>query len=684
VGILSSMQKNLLLLSLLGASCASVAAVATGVTPVKVVKTVPAAVQAAVQPQVQPPEAAPPRPAYQAPSSAIASAIARWSSLRQSDGLPFSSYSSFLLSYRGWPGETALRRTAERAIDPDTALAGEVLSYFRTLPPLSNTGHAKHAFALLNSGRTDEARAAARTAWTGGTLSTADEARMLSLFGASFTTADHDARMEALLGSGDVAGARRNISFASGAMRAVYDARIALQTRAADAPSRVAALGEVEGNAGLIMDRANYLRASGNSLGSRQLLATPYRLTVRPANAEKWFETLLLNARAAANDGQWTTAYQIASQIDEAYPAGTDVSVRTYGERDEYTSLAWLAGTAAMNKLARPAEAARMFERYARAAKSPQTRAKGFYWAARAAAGAGQKAQSDAWLEQAAASPDQFYGQLSLERLGRRVVAPAASAQPSPAERSAFASRPLVQALRALGDMGRWSDQSLFVRALAEQVESPQEQALAGEIGRSLGRPDVGVWVAREARNKGLSFYTPLAFPEVQLPAAYQQNWSLAHGITRQESSFDRAAVSHAGARGLMQLMPGTAREQSGKLGMSYDFGRLTSDPSYNIMLGTSYFARLLDQWGGSVPLAVASYNAGAGNVRKWVRENGDPRGGTDMVRWIEEIPFSETRNYVQRVLENAVVYDAMRAQRGGGGGNANRLSFYLGKAGPG
>jgi soluble lytic murein transglycosylase len=131
-----------------------------------------------------------------------------------------------------------------------------------------------------------------------------------------------------------------------------------------------------------------------------------------------------------------------------------------------------------------------------------------------------------------------------------------------------------------------------------------------------------------------------------------------------------------------MQLMPGTAREQAGKIGLPYDFGRLTSDPSYNVMLGSSYFARLLDQWGGNAPMAVASYNAGAGNVSKWVRANGDPRGGTDIVTWIEAIPYSETRNYVQRVLENAVVYDAIRAQRGGG--RPNRLSYYLGKSGPG
>jgi soluble lytic murein transglycosylase len=264
------------------------------------------------------------------------------------------------------------------------------------------------------------------------------------------------------------------------------------------------------------------------------------------------------------------------------------------------------------------------------------------------------------------------------------VTAPTAASLPiSASERAAFNARPIVEATKALGEMGRWSDQSLFVRAVAEDVENDRERLLAAELGRSIARPDLGVWVAREARNQGATFYHPLGFPEVQLPASYQQNYALAHGITRQESSFDRAAMSQVGARGLMQLMPATAREQAGKSGLPYDLGRLTSDPSYNVMLGSAYFQRLLEQWGGSAPLAIASYNAGAGNVRKWVRDNGDPRGGTDIVRWIEDIPFSETRNYVQRVLENAVVYDAMRAQRTGQT-SGNRLSFYLGKAGPG
>jgi soluble lytic murein transglycosylase len=674
------MQKKALALSVLGAYGMSVAAMAAGVKPVHVVKILPAAVQSVVAPAPAPPQPAPP-PAYSPVPPAVAADIARWNSLRQTDSLPFSSYASFLIGHRGWPGETAMRKTAEKA-NSDGGAAYEVIGFFSAFPPLTPAGHARLAFALAASGRGDEALESARRAWTGGLLPPLDEARILSQFGGRLSSADHDSRLEALLGNGDTQSAARTLPLASAQRQALYATRLALQTRAPDAASRLAALGPVDGDAGLLMDRANWLRNTGQSLAARQLMAQPHRLARPPANAEKWFETMTTLAKGAANDAQWSTAYGIASQLDDAYPAGTDVSARSYGERDEYTNLAWLAGNAA-NKLGRYADAARMFDRYGRAARSSQTRTKGFYWAARAAFNAGQTAQSNSWLEQAAASPDQFYGQLALERLGRRVTPPyPASAVPSAAQRSAFAGRPLVQATKALGDMGRWSDQTLFVRAIAEQAETEADRVLAAQFGRSIGRQDLGVWVAREARNKGQAFYDPAGFPEVTVPAAYAHHWALAHGITRQESSFDRAAVSHAGARGLMQLMPGTARETAGKVGLPYDFGRLTSDPAYNLLRGSGYFDRLLEEWGGEAALAVASCNAGTGNVRRWIRDNGDPRGGADIVTWIEAIPFTETRNYVQRVLENAVVYEAIRAQRSGG--PANRLSFYLGKSGPG
>jgi len=619
------------------------------------------------------------RPAM--PASSIASSVAQWNSLRQSDSLPFSSYASFLTRHRGWPGETAMRRSAERRLSMEPASPGEVTRFFSLHPPLTAGGHAQHAFALQAIGRPEEARAAARRAWIEGVLPQNDEQRLLAAFGSSFSPQEHELRMEVLLGNGDAQSAARTLMWAPGAKRTLYEARIALQTRAGDAASRLAMLdSSSRRDAGLVSDQANWLRTGGQGAAARQLLAGS-AIGRPPVGVARWLDSALTLARGAANDRQWSTVHAIAARLGEIYPAGTDVSARPFGERDDYTSLAWLGGSAALHRLGRPAEAARLFELYARAARSPQTRAKGFYWAARAGAAAGQSAQANAWLDQAAASPDQFYGQLALERLGRAAPPPAATFEINAAERAEFARRPLAEAIRYLGMTGQRSDQSLFVRALAEQLQSERERVLAGDFGRQVGRLDLGVWAAREARNLGQTFYARAAFPEIGMPPAYARYWAFAHGIIRQESSFERTAVSSAGARGLMQLMPGTARQAASRVGQSYGLGRLTEDPQYNILLGNHHLGELMSEWGGNAVLVAAAYNAGSGNVRRWVRENGDPRlPGADVLRWIEDIPFAETRNYVQRVLENAVVYDTLNPNRGA---QQRRISAYLGQRAP-
>jgi soluble lytic murein transglycosylase len=249
------------------------------------------------------------------------------------------------------------------------------------------------------------------------------------------------------------------------------------------------------------------------------------------------------------------------------------------------------------------------------------------------------------------------------------------------AQRNAFNARPLVQAVRLLGQQGRSTEQALFVKALADSLTTDSERYLALELGQQLQRPDLAVWTARMARTKGSMFYFSQAYPRLS-GSVSPSLWSLAHGITRQESSFDPYALSHAGARGMMQLMTGTAREQAGKMGVSYDSYRLISDPNYNVMIGSAYFQRMLNTWNGSIPLAVASYNAGSGNVRKWIDRYGDPRGQVDMLKWIEAIPYTETRAYVQRVIENSVVYDSMRG--GSQQQQAMHVSRYLGKGQPG
>jgi soluble lytic murein transglycosylase len=331
-----------------------------------------------------------------------------------------------------------------------------------------------------------------------------------------------------------------------------------------------------------------------------------------------------------------------------------------------------------------PANAIAMFDRYARAGKSLQVQTKGSYWAGRAALAAGRFEAANGYFQQAAAYPELFYGQLALERLGRSVQAPPQAIPQyvtTAAQRASFNNRPLVQAVRLLGQQGRSTEQALFVKALAESLDSDSDRNLAIDLGQQIGRQDLAVWTARMARVKGSMFYVRQAYPTLPRPVSGSL-WSLAHGIARQESSFDPYAVSHAGARGMMQLMSGTAREQAGKMGIGFDDYRLIRDPDYNVMIGSAYFNRLLNNWGGSVPLAVAAYNAGSGNVRKWVNTYGDPRGQVDMLKWIEAIPYTETRAYVQRVIENSVVYDSMRAPQTQQ--QALHVSRYLGKNRPG
>ncbi|WP_257539121.1 lytic transglycosylase domain-containing protein [Sphingobium sp. CFD-1] len=621
--------------------------------------------------------------------SSVNGAISQWRALQQSDGLGFSTYASFIMANPGWPGEDRMRRLAETGINPDSYDPRQVTAFFARFPARTAVGHARNALALMQLGRMDEARAAAHNAWTGGSLAPTDEMRLLSLFGSGFTAADHDQRADVLLWGNDVMGATRMLAYVSPARRPVYAARIAFRQKAPDAAMKMQAaeaLGATD--AGFVADKAMWLRDTGNWVAARQYLANRATLSFRPGNAEKFYEVLLNQARASANDSQWSFAWGIASKIDDAYAPGTDVSGRPIGERDDYTSLAWLAGTTAFYKLNRPTDAVGMFRRYATAAKSPQTQSKGYYWAGRAALAAGDTAAANSYFQQAAVFPDQFYGQLSLERLSRPIPAPAAYERPveiSAADRAAFNNRSVVRAVRALGAMGYWEDQSKFARAIANNADSDSDHYLAAELAKSIGRPDMGVMVGRRAVSSGLTGYGESAFPRVPVPPSAQSNWTMVHAIARQESQFDRAAISHAGARGLMQLMPGTAREQAGKLGMGYNPGSLTTDTSYNIMLGSSYFERMMSYYGGSYPLAVAAYNAGPGNVNKWLAANGDPRlPGGDWLRWIENIPIYETKNYVQRVLENAVVYEAMNPERARFRGSPAVLSRYLGKQTPG
>jgi soluble lytic murein transglycosylase len=236
-------------------------------------------------------------------------------------------------------------------------------------------------------------------------------------------------------------------------------------------------------------------------------------------------------------------------------------------------------------------------------------------------------------------------------------------AAPTQAQRAAFFATPLAQAIATFPSSGyTWQTKRKFYTQIASQARDATEMALVAELARDLSLPELAVVVGRTAPEKGLAAFTVTGFPTVNTPPG--ADWTMVHAIARQESEFDDYRISHAGAQGLMQLMPGTAREQAGKIGVAYMSASLMQDSQYNLTLGNSYFLRMYNSY-GSYPLAVAAYNAGPGNVNKWLRANGDPRnGGISWVDWIERIPIFETKNYVARVLENAGVYEQLHPEK--------------------
>ncbi|MXO98902.1 transglycosylase SLT domain-containing protein [Altererythrobacter xixiisoli] len=587
---------------------------------------------------------------------AIAAGIARWEQLSATPNMGFDDYSGFLMSYPGFPDEAKLRGYAEGRLNQEFVPPERIVAFFDRFPPVTNSAKAHYALALM-SVRPDAAEPLARASWRGGEMGSNASAAILGRYGSSFTTDDQDARMDALLWQRDRAGAERQIGLSSPGRYEVFRARLAILQGADGSTSDAAAMSDP----GYLYNRSRELRQKSRTQEAASMLANRPPLAQLPFDQTAWVTEQLNVAKGTGA----RSAVQIAARIDEAFAPGDDVSTKSFRLRDDYTSLMWLGGTRALWELGDAASAAPLFYRYGAAARTPQTRSKGFFWAGRAMAQAGDAGGAQRYYEMAAQYGDRFYGQMALKELGRPLpnFADAPQGQPTAEERAAFQSAPITLAVSEVARDAPWSTGIRFYRAIADQAETIGQHVLVAELARNIGRRDLAVNLADAAAADGHPGFIQIGFPTLVPPPG--TDWTIVHAITRQESQFAQNAVSHAGARGLMQLMPGTAREEAQKAGMSYLSASLVDDAGYNVQLGSNHFQRLLARYDGSYPLAIAAYNAGPGNVNKWLNQNGDPRSGAiSWLDWVEKIPFFETKNYVTRVIENAVVYEALHPDK--------------------
>ncbi len=597
--------------------------------------------------------------------SQMGAAISRWELLHGRSTYRFADYAGFALAYPEFPRSEILRRKAEQRLDEEAPSQSEILSFFDALPPLTNKGRARYALSLATA-RRPEALEWAKAAWRGGSMSDAAEAYILGLYASSFTAEDHSARMDALLWQKNAEAAERHLVNVSPADRPLALARIALVRGSTPQAAGIAVPDGAQRHAGYIYNLVNYYRARRQTSAAVGLLAN------RPAAQAPAFraEALVAEMLEVATAADVANTVRIASRIDDLFAPGTDISKGSFALRDKYTDLMWKGGTNALWRQGDGAAAAPLFQRYGLAARTPLTRSKGFYWAGRAARRAGLEADAQRYFEMGAQYPHYYYGQLSISALGRPM--PTFGEIPQLAidanTRAEFENSALTRAIRTLASNRRdWRTERRFFQAIGNSAETPEELVMVDDLAAEVRMPEMAVVVGMEAGANGFAGYERVGFPTYPTPPRVN-DWTMVHAISRQESEFDRTRQSHAGARGVMQLMPGTAREQAGILGLQYMSAGLFDDPSYNITLGDAYFARMMDYYGGAYPLAVGAYNAGPGRVNQWLRLNGDPRRGEiDWVTWVEKIPANfETRYYIMRVLGNAVSYSHMYPQEAG------------------
>ena len=559
----------------------------------------------------------------------------------------------FMTQSPDWPNQALLERRRQEAIASDPDLASTLAQCDRNKLTVPQT-MLHCAEALANAGRNAEAAEAARHAWIAGI---GDEPAFLRRWSGAVGADDTWERFQRFAWH-DAAAAARQAPRLDPAHRAAAETRLALQRDAPNAEARLAALPTaMRRDPGMMLDHARWLRHADRPADALALWERVGEAAQNDAPADElagfWTERNLL-ARRLLHDGDAAGAYALTDRHGRITPEQT-------------LDAEFLAGFIALRRLTDPAAAKRHFITLVELSKAAITQGRAHYWLGRAIAAAGGDPKPE--YQRAAAWPTTFYGQLAALALGddpsalaRRITAlhdPAYTRD----QVLAFTDREVV---RAAAMLVAWSDphraRSFLIR-MDELAPDPADRALTARFALRLGLPDTAVFVARRMGRDGL------LLPEAGWPIAAEPpdgpvDASVTLGLIRQESSFDIGAVSPSGARGLMQLMPFTAQAVAKQIGAATSLVTLTSDPAHNMRLGTAYLREMLDRFDNSLPLATAAYNAGPHRVDEWLAANGDPRTGPiDMLDWIELIPLNETRNYVQRVLENVVVYRARRGE---------------------
>lgn len=580
----------------------------------------------------------------------VARDTVEWHRLRAGQG-DFDSVLRFLERRTDWPGLKLLRRRSERAL-PVGARSDEVIAYFATQPPQTGAGSVALVAAYRDKGMSADAEAEAARAWLTHILSEADEKALLDWYGEALAP-HHEQRLDMLLWRDARTAAERMYPRVDEAHRALARARLALRANRKGVDGLVKAVPKsLSEDPGLAFERMQWRARKGRNADAIELILdrSPDRLG-QPARWAGWRRGL---ARAEMRAGRTDTAYRLASE-------------HGLSSGPHFADLEWLAGYIALTYKKDGALALRHFLRFRGAVSTPISLGRAGYWEGRAHELLGDAESARQAYAFGAEYQTSFYGLLAAEKAGRPLDPDLAVAVPrSNWRQSSFAASSVFEAARLFVAAGEISLAEVFLTHLAESLSKDDVGRLAAFV-LAENQPHLAVMIAKRVAQKGVVVpfaYYPVAdlgLSTMPVPA------ELALAIARRESEFDPEVMSGVGARGLMQLMPATAREVARYLEIPYSRDRLIADPVYNARIGTAYLDELMALFDGNTLMVAAGYNAGPGRPLRWMEERGDPRRGEiDVIDWIEHIPFDETRNYVMRVAESLPIYRARLSGQAG------------------
>ena len=572
---------------------------------------------------------------------------------QRSNAASFYDYNLFISNNSNYPRISRLKYLAEHKINFQTNTPISIVKWFNGKEPLSEFGKIKLGEAYLLLGDVDKGSKLLKEGWVSARLNKRDLKYLRKKYKKIITVEDNIKRADWHAWEGKHWDVQRMLPYLPKDETALYKARQILMSGGYGVDAAISKIPtKYKNNIGLNYDRLKWRRRRGRLEPSLEILFKIPKDPQKIIRPDMWWKERVIIARSLIYKKKYALSYKVSSN-------------HSMTEGPEYAEAEWLSGWIATTFLEDPNMALQHFQNFYNNVGYPISLSRGAYWIGHTYKKLKNKQKSEEWFKEASKFLNTYYGQLAFVEI-KPGQAFSLIDQPLPSDKyiKEFNKNPLIKIVKLLKELNKTKYSKDFVKHLATLNVENGSEILSGKLAIEIERYDYAIQISKEASYEK-RFYNELNYPIIETPKVVNNKNmpkpELVLAIIRQESEFDQKANSHVGAKGMMQLMTYTAKLVAKQAKLQYSKSKLITEPNYNIKLGSYYLTGLLENYEGSYPFALAAYNAGPRRVKNWNKTNGNPqKGKISYVDWIELIKFKETRNYVQRVLENINVYRYM------------------------